>query len=212
MEKIKNKFVLILIMGVMLIPFIPLSETNVSAEVEFKEIKEVNGVLTVEFDSKEEEEFFLSELEKNNAYSLKLWEEALAKSDDGIVMETVQNSTVSDLNNVRPTAHALNTVYTTFNIGLNYISLGATVSYDKTNNRFGTIYGTSLFSRFSSDSVSNVITKYTKIDNSRTLATTSTYRINVSSGSGGSTPYPVRSYYEFYASSSGGTWFSNNVQ
>lgn len=199
-------------MGVMLISFISLSETNVSAEVEFKEIEDVNGVLTVEFDSKEEEELFLSELEKNNAYSLKLWEEALAKSDDGIVMEAVQNSTDSNLNNVWPTAHAQNSVYTTFNIGLNIINLGATVSYDKTNNRFGSIYGTSLFSRTSNNSVSNVITKYTKIDNSRTLATTSTYRVKVKLSSGSSKTYPVYSYYEFYASSSGGKWFTNNVQ
>lgn len=138
-------------------------------------------------------------------------EKAVAKSDDGIVVETVQGETDQDII-ILPYAHALNTVRSTKVLpNFLFANLVSTVSYDKINKTFGSIYSVSLFGESSKTKVNNVVIKYTKIDGIRTLATTATSRVGVTSN-GSTKYYPMYSYYEFYASSSGGKWFTNTTQ
>lgn len=169
----------------------------------------------VKVDNSIEEEKFLKQLEQHNQNSQALWEKALEKSVDGFVGEIIQESSPSILSDISPLAVG-QTVNTVSSKKIQTPSglaayLAAYVSYTKTNNTFGVIHNVTLYANSSGTTVSNAVINYTRIDGGRTLACGSSALVGVKFSSGNISYYPITSYFEFYASSSGGYWWSNEV-
>jgi hypothetical protein len=178
----------------MVIPF----AANASSEsAKIEAVSEKDVLFTVEVNSEEELNAFLADLAAHNEKSRELWEQALAES-----INTTESSESIEGDKISPMALSTSEAKTTVGFGHNNsmkAMIGAYVSFEKVDNKFGAVKGFYMYGRTTDTTVGNVDYDYTKIDNSRTLAVHSTSLVGVKNEMvGGFSYFPYEAYIEFY--------------
>ncbi|MFC8688128.1 hypothetical protein [Brevibacillus porteri] len=176
---------------------IPFAANASSESANIEEVSEKDVLFTVEVKSEEELNAFLAELAAHNEKSRELWERALAESKN-----TKENTESVETNKISPMALSKSEAKTTVGFGHNdsmKAMIGAYVTYNKIEKRFGTVKGFYMYGRNTDTTVGNVDYEYTKIDNDRTLAVHSTSLVGVKNDmTGGFSYFTYEAYIEFY--------------
>ncbi|NRR21350.1 hypothetical protein [Brevibacillus sp. MS2.2] len=177
---------------------IPFAANATSLSAVQEPVSEKDVLFTVEVNSEEELNDFLADLAAHNKKAKELWAQALAESNYKIEkIESIEKSEIA------PMAIETSTAATDVKFGNLTGYLGAYVSYDKVERKFGTVNGFYMYGLDSDTAVSNVNYESTKIDNDRTLAVNSTSLIGVRNGAGGMSYFPYEAYIEFYTDGTG---------
>ncbi|KIV56448.1 hypothetical protein AM501_09850 [Aneurinibacillus migulanus] len=174
---------------------IPFAANAASVSTEKQAISEKDVLFTVEVKSEEELNEFLAELSAHNKKSQELWEKALAESEN--MTEDIKNIDKSEMSPMSLETSTAETDVPWGSGGRIKARIGAYVSYDKVNDRFGDVKGFYMYGRDSDTTTDNVDYSHKKIDNYRTLAVNATCLIGVKDAAGTFSYFTYRAYIEF---------------